>query len=117
MSDNADKVKGKTEDKAIIRRELLKAGATALAVGVAAQAQQAPQPAGSPAVLTGAQAGRKFRAWLGNAANGVVEQLELLPIGERQVLVRTEAWNRGHAVEPSATAQSGQPKWGQSECR
>jgi S-(hydroxymethyl)glutathione dehydrogenase/alcohol dehydrogenase len=78
-------------DKTIIRRELLKAGATALAVGVAAQAQQAPQQAGSPAVLTGAQAGRKFRAWLGNAANGVVEQLELLPIGERQVLVRTEA--------------------------
>jgi hypothetical protein len=42
----------------IVRRKLLKAGAAALLAGAAAKAQQ---PA-SPAVLTGAQAGRKFRA-------------------------------------------------------
>jgi S-(hydroxymethyl)glutathione dehydrogenase/alcohol dehydrogenase len=69
------------------RRNLLKAGAAAWLAGAAAKAQQ---PA-SPAVLTGAQAGRKFRAWLGTAASGAVEELELLPIQDRQVLVRTEA--------------------------
>jgi S-(hydroxymethyl)glutathione dehydrogenase/alcohol dehydrogenase len=79
MSENAG--------RPIVRRKLLKAGAAALLAGAAAKAQQ---PA-SPAVLTGAQAGRKFRAWLGTAASGAVEDLELLPIQDRQVLVRTEA--------------------------
>ncbi|MGD1073949.1 MAG: zinc-binding dehydrogenase [Bryobacteraceae bacterium] len=74
-------------DQPIVRRELLRAGATALLAGAAAKAQQA----GSPAVVTGTQAGRKFRAWLGNAASGQVEDLELLPLADRQVLVRTEA--------------------------
>jgi S-(hydroxymethyl)glutathione dehydrogenase/alcohol dehydrogenase len=74
-------------DRKIVRRKLLKAGAAAFLAQSAAKSQQA----GAPAVVTGAQAGRKFRAWLGNAARGAVEDLELLPIQDRQVLVRTEA--------------------------
>jgi S-(hydroxymethyl)glutathione dehydrogenase/alcohol dehydrogenase len=81
-------------DRPIVRRKVLKAGAAAWLAGAAAwlagAAAKAQQPA-SPALLTGAQAGRRFRAWLGNAASGAVEDLELLPIQDRQVLVRTEA--------------------------
>src|ERR1035438_9712214 len=73
--------------QSIVRRKLLKVGAAALLAGSASKAQQT----GSPAVVTGTQAGRKFRAWLGNAAKGGVEELELLPIQDRHVLVRTEA--------------------------
>lgn len=76
----------------ISRRRLLKTGAAAaggaaVAFGRGTLAQQ-PQ---APAVLRGAQTGRPFRAMLGGPQNLRLEELRLLPIHERHVVVRTEA--------------------------
>lgn len=81
------------------RRSLLKKGAAAVAGGGAATllGNQAPaagvagQAAQAPAVLRGAQTGRRFKAALGNARNIAVEELRLLPLGDKHVVVRTEA--------------------------
>jgi S-(hydroxymethyl)glutathione dehydrogenase/alcohol dehydrogenase len=74
------------------RRDMLKQGAAiggaSLIAGAPALSAQAPQ---APAVLTGAQAGRRFRALVGNAATGTVEELRLTTIGDKHVVVRTEA--------------------------
>ena len=67
------------------RRDLLKQTA---AVGVALGSAQ-----GAPAIAQNAQAGRRFKAWVrqGGGNVGGVEDLRLLPIEPRQVLIRTEA--------------------------
>ncbi len=79
----------------VSRRRLLKAGvaavggaATALGPGAADAVAQAP------AVLTGTQTGRPFRGWVqrpGMPNRGGIEELTLLPVTGRQVIVRTEA--------------------------
>jgi S-(hydroxymethyl)glutathione dehydrogenase/alcohol dehydrogenase len=55
------------------------------------QASAAQAPTQAPAVLRGAQTGRRFRAALGGVQNLTFEELRLLPIGDRHVVVRTEA--------------------------
>ena len=81
---------------ALSRRHLLRKGAAAVAGGgavslLAMQAQLGGQTGQAPAILRGAQAGRRFRAALGGARNIAVEELQLLPIGDKHVVVRTEA--------------------------
>lgn len=82
----------KKADASMSRRSVLKTGAAAVggaaaALGGGTRAQQ-PQ---APAVLRGAQTGRRFRAMLGGPQNPRLEELRLLPIQERHVVVRTEA--------------------------
>ena len=74
------------------RRSVLKQGAAAVgAIGAGIIPAGAQTAAQAPAVATGAQAGRRFRALLGNAATGTVEELRLTTLGAKHVLVRTEA--------------------------
>jgi S-(hydroxymethyl)glutathione dehydrogenase/alcohol dehydrogenase len=78
------------KQRSVSRRTVLKRSAAAVGAAVAAggpiQAQNQ-----APAVLAGAQAGRRFKAFLGNATNGAVEELRLTMLGDKHVLVRTEA--------------------------
>ncbi len=71
----------------VSRRSILKGGAAA-AVGGAAFAQSK-----APGQLTGTVAGRKFKAWVSTGFGPKTtnfEEITLLPISGRQVLVRTE---------------------------
>jgi len=84
------------EQQGVPRRAALKAGAalaTGGADGLLAGAAVAEQRA--PAVLTGKQAGRKFRAWVQEGlwvgGKAGVEELRLKELQSRQVVVRTEA--------------------------
>ena len=84
--------------KKVSRRALLKTGAAAVAGGAAlagAGAAAAPEAgqaaAGAPAIAQGSQAGRPFRAFVRFGTGTSVEDLQLLPIQPRQVLVRSEA--------------------------
>jgi S-(hydroxymethyl)glutathione dehydrogenase/alcohol dehydrogenase len=75
------------------RRQVLKGSAAALggaSVLIGEGGLMAQEPA-APAVLTGTQVGRRFRALLGNAATGAVEELRITGLGDTHVLVRTEA--------------------------
>ena len=72
---------------AVSRRSLLKQGATAGGIAFAGQAVRAP------AQISNTVAGRKFRAWVSTGfgpSTTRFEELTLLPISGRQVLVRTE---------------------------
>ena len=78
----------------VSRRHLLKTGAAALGGGAAylagspAEAAQNPQ---APAVLTGTQTGRPFRGLVRHADTLDVQELRLLPIDPRQVVIRSRA--------------------------
>lgn len=74
----------------VTRRDLLKTGLTA-AAGAVAGAPLAAQGAQAPAVLTNTQAGRRFKALVGNALTGNVEELRITTIQDKHVVVRTEA--------------------------
>jgi len=76
--------------KNVTRRRMLKSSLTALG-GTAALAPSAAVFAQAPALATGTQVGRRFRALVGNAVNGAVEELRLTTIGDTHVVVRTEA--------------------------
>ena len=83
----------KKADASISRRSVLKKGAAAVGgaaavLGVGSTLAQQPQ---APAVLRGAQTGRRFRAMLGGPQNLSLEELRLLPVQDRHVVVRTEA--------------------------
>ena len=71
------------------RRHLLKTGAAALGGTAAlkgkAQAQQAP------GVITGTQTGRTFRGLVRHASTIDVQELKLLPVDPRQVVIRSLA--------------------------
>jgi S-(hydroxymethyl)glutathione dehydrogenase/alcohol dehydrogenase len=69
------------------RRKALKAGMIVTGTAMAAQAQQN----NAPAVITNTQTGRKFRGFVRTGANYAVEDLRLLPIAPRQMVIRTEA--------------------------
>jgi S-(hydroxymethyl)glutathione dehydrogenase/alcohol dehydrogenase len=75
----------------VSRRTVLKQGAAAAAGGAAGLLGGREVLAQAPAVATGAQAGRPFRAWVQQGAQAGVEDLRLLPLQPRQVLIRTEA--------------------------
>ncbi len=72
----------------VSRRSMLKGATVIAAAGGAALA--GAQPA-SPAVLTGSQTGRSFRAFVRHGAGSSIETLKLLPIQPRQVVIRNEA--------------------------
>jgi S-(hydroxymethyl)glutathione dehydrogenase / alcohol dehydrogenase len=80
-------------DHAVSRRDMLKHGATAVA-GSAALLGGGTAFAQAPAVATGTQAGRKFRAYLTPPVTGElrgVETITLRNIQSHQVLIRTQA--------------------------
>ena len=78
----------------LTRRRVLKAGAAALGGGTAVLAA-APaldaQAAQAPAVLTGTQVGRTFRGLVRHGTALDVQQMRLLPIDPRQVVIRSTA--------------------------
>jgi len=73
----------------ISRRKMLKRGAAAAAGGMAMAPQVVTGQA--PAQLTGTQAGRKFKAFVRRGTGASVEELKLLAIQPREVLIRTQA--------------------------
>jgi S-(hydroxymethyl)glutathione dehydrogenase/alcohol dehydrogenase len=79
--------------KRISRRGVLGKGAAAAAgLAFAAQAQQpAGPPSAAPAIGTNSQTGRQFRAFVRTGTSYGVEELRLLPIAPRQMVIRTEA--------------------------
>jgi S-(hydroxymethyl)glutathione dehydrogenase/alcohol dehydrogenase len=74
----------------ITRRNLLRKGAAAAAGGGIALAPQV-QAQQAPALQANAQAGRKFRGFVRTGGAYAVEELRLLAIQPRQLVVRTEA--------------------------
>ncbi len=86
------------------RRDLLKRGAATLGgVTLLAQAGSAQN---SPAIQTGTTNGRKFRAFVRHGTTASVEELRLLPIGGRQVLVRTQASQCCYSITGQVLAQT-----------
>jgi S-(hydroxymethyl)glutathione dehydrogenase/alcohol dehydrogenase len=75
--------------KKVSRRRALKHGAAALAGGAAAAANA--QSAAAPAIQQGSNTGRTFRAFVRFGTGTSVEELRLLPIQPRQVLIRSQA--------------------------
>ncbi|HEY7449586.1 MAG TPA: alcohol dehydrogenase catalytic domain-containing protein [Vicinamibacterales bacterium] len=78
----------------VSRRQLLKSGAAALG-GSAAFLAGAPAPAAqssqAPGVLTGTQTGRSFRGLVRHSNTLDVQDMRLLPIDPRQVVIRSQA--------------------------
>lgn len=97
--DRSDSAAANKVDSGLSRRKLLQAGTIAAAGGAAllsGERSVAAQDSSSAARREpGDLAGRRFRAWVhrsfGPGQTGGVEELILRPIGERQVVVRTEA--------------------------
>ena len=78
----------------VTRRRVLKAGATALGGGTAlltGMQEVSAQTAQAPAVLTNAQTGRTFRGLVRHDSTIDVQQMRLLPIDPRQVVIRSTA--------------------------
>src|SRR5262245_31291487 len=74
------------------RRRVLKTGVAALGGGTAwLDATSSVKTAQAPAVLTGSQAGRTFRALVRHDTTLDVQELRLLPMEPRQVLIRSLA--------------------------
>ena len=78
-------------NKPVTRRRMLKTGLTALGSTAALSQAGVTAAAQAPAVATGTQVGRRFKALVGNAVTGSVEELRLTAIGDKHVVVRTEA--------------------------
>src|SRR5262245_48415948 len=84
---------GSNGKRRVTRRRVLKAGATALGGG-AALLTGAPDLAAqgqAPAVLNGTQTGRTFRGLVRHDSTLDVQQMRLLPIDPRQVVIRSTA--------------------------
>ena len=95
------------------RRKILKKAAAAGGVaaaggGVAFVPQVVTGQA--PAQLTGAQAGRKFKAFVRRGTGASVEELKLLPIQPREVLVRTQASAVCYTIVGGALATTAVPQ-------
>jgi S-(hydroxymethyl)glutathione dehydrogenase/alcohol dehydrogenase len=78
----------------LTRRHVLKTGATALGGGAAVLAggpMLEAQATQAPAVLTGAQTGRPFRGLVRHGTTLDVQEMRLLPIDSRQVVIRSTA--------------------------
>src|ERR1051325_3780616 len=74
----------------VSRRRVLKTGATALGGGAMALGGL-PASAQAPAIATGTQTGRTFRGLVRHDATLDVQELKLLPIDARQVVIRSLA--------------------------
>src|SRR5262245_43752152 len=78
--------------RAVSRRQALKRGAAALSGGAAFLAGDASaQNRQAPAIATGTQTGRPFRGLVRHDATLDVQELRLLPIDPRQVVIRSLA--------------------------
>jgi S-(hydroxymethyl)glutathione dehydrogenase/alcohol dehydrogenase len=80
--------------KSLSRRKLFQNSLKGAAAGgflLAPQASPQATTGQAPAQITNAQAGRRFKAFLRIGTGTRVEELKLLPIQEREVVVRTEA--------------------------
>jgi len=76
----------------ISRRRVLKSGVAALGGGAAwLDGTSSAQTAGAPGVLTGSQTGRTFRALVRHDTTLDVQDLRLLPMDARQVVIRSLA--------------------------
>jgi S-(hydroxymethyl)glutathione dehydrogenase/alcohol dehydrogenase len=75
----------------VSRRRVLKTGATALGGGALALGAGAAAQAQAPAIGTGTQTGRTFRGLVRHAATLDVQEMRLLPIDPRQVVIRSLA--------------------------
>jgi S-(hydroxymethyl)glutathione dehydrogenase/alcohol dehydrogenase len=104
MNDDDPVGQGETDPATLSRRGLLANGLAAAAGGIAAltaaaaQADTSPAPAPAPAPARGRRGApaRKFRAWISRgegAGRTTLQEVTLLPIKGRQVVVRTEATN------------------------
>src|SRR5262245_46036672 len=85
---------GSNGRRRVTRRQLLKTGATALGGGAALlRGGSAPdaQAAQAPAIVTGTQTGRTFRGLVRHDATLDVQEMRLLPIDSRQVVIRSTA--------------------------
>lgn len=81
-----------SRSKRLSRRNILKTGAAALGGGAALLAgSAAAQNSQAPAVLTGTQTGRTFRGLVRHSTMLDVQELRLLPIDPRQVVIRSLA--------------------------
>jgi S-(hydroxymethyl)glutathione dehydrogenase / alcohol dehydrogenase len=72
---------------ALSRRKMLKKAAAAGGAVLAPQVVTGQ----APAQLTGTQAGRRFKAFVRRGTGASLEELKLLPIQPREVLIRTQA--------------------------
>jgi S-(hydroxymethyl)glutathione dehydrogenase / alcohol dehydrogenase len=80
-----------SRSKRLSRRNILKTGAAALGGGALLSGSAAAQNSQAPAVLTGAQTGRTFRGLVRHTTTLDVQELRLLPIDPRQVVIRSLA--------------------------
>jgi S-(hydroxymethyl)glutathione dehydrogenase / alcohol dehydrogenase len=87
----------------VSRRSMLRRGAAAIAGGAAISGVvvEAQQQTGAPAIATGTQAGRPFRAFIRHGTGASVETVRLRAMDPRQVVVRT------HACAPCYTSVRG----------
>jgi S-(hydroxymethyl)glutathione dehydrogenase/alcohol dehydrogenase len=93
----------------VTRRALLKKGTAALGGAAFLTGEASPSQNRAPAVQRGTNSGRPFRALVRHGTGIDVQELRLLPIQPRQVLVRTQAaapcytvvWGGALAVTPA----------------
>jgi S-(hydroxymethyl)glutathione dehydrogenase/alcohol dehydrogenase len=86
----------------------MRKGATAAALGGFVMAPQAAPQA--PAVNTGSQAGRRFKAFVRYRTGAGVEELKLLPIQPREVVVRTLASAVCYTIVGQALSTTNAPR-------
>ena len=103
---------GSNNRRKVTRRRVLKAGATALGGGAAlltgAPALEAQQ-AQAPAVLTGTQTGRTFRGLVRHDSTLDVQEMRLLPIDPRQVVIRSLAVAPCYTIVRGALSTNADP--------
>jgi len=95
------------------RRDLLKNTATAVAGGAASiLTPNNAAAAQAPAVVRSGNVGRPFKAWVRSGTEIRMEDLRLLPLGPRSVLIRTEATQCCYSMvgEVLAPTQQNPPK-------
>ena len=94
----------------VSRRRLLKNAVVAVGGGAAAllggPAAASGQAGATPAVQASTSGSRRFRAYVRFGTGASVQELTLRPIGERQVLVRTEAAQICYSTTQQALAAS-----------
>ena len=79
------------QKRRLTRRHVLKSGAVALGSGAALLAGAPPAAAQAPGVITGTQTGRTFRGLVRHGNTLDIQDMRLLPIDPRQVVIRSTA--------------------------
>src|SRR5437762_3168914 len=101
----------------VTRRHILKTGAAALGAGTGLvnsppvlEAQSAQAPAPTPGLVTGTQTGRSFRGLVRHATTLDVQQMRLLPIDPRQVVIRSLAVAPAYTIGRGALGSTPIPR-------